>query len=442
MVGQGVSLPDHYFHGNNMNNKRINSTIIMVVTLMSSAALGFNGQQSDIYAGPYSSAMDNRNPKAADAAIAGFIGSVGRGVCPPGINDDNPSGNDPDGNYLNPVFCQWASGLASYIPAPAADNRFIGNEKYTPTGGVPAIWRKPLEALGAVTGDNFHVCVLGDLSAWQIAILDPANSNYAVNAALEPNNPYKIQPGQITLSFSTPIKNGPGPDFAVFENGFISAGGAGVAGCIFAELAFVEVSTDGAIFTRFPSVSLTEPVSANGGTGPYGTIDPSNVYNLAGKHVNAYESSWGTPFNLSDLSSRPEVISGAVDLNNINFVKVIDIPGNGFFKDMATDLTDPNTIDPATGTGGLPYSQVHGVHDAWVTWGSGGHDLEAVGVIQQIYGDANSDGSVDLIDFIRLANNWQSYGNWPQGDFDEDRFVGLNDLALMAEYWLYDCRED
>ncbi len=411
--------------------------IVLLLALLVSVSQGYNGQESNDYAGPYSSAMDNRNPKAADAGIAGFIGPAGRGICLPGANDENPSGNNYDDNFVNPVFCQWASAYADYIPAPAADKRFIGNEKYTPTGGVPAIWRTPQEAIGAVTGDNFHVCVLGDLSASQMAILDPANSNYAVNAALEPNNPYKIQPGQITLSFSTPIQNGPGPDFAVFENGFISAGGAGVAGCIFAELAFVEVSTDGVIFARFPTVSLTEPVAANGGTGPYGTIDPSNVYNLAGKHVNAYESSWGTPFNLSDLKAHTAVTSGTVDLNNISYVKIIDIPGNGFFQDSAVDLIDPNTIDPATGTGGVPYSQKHGIHDAWVTWGSGGHDLEAIGAIEQIYGDANSDGSVDLTDFIRLANNWQSYGNWPQGDFDENKFIDINDLILLAEEWLH-----
>jgi hypothetical protein len=251
--------------------------------------------------------------------------------------------------------------------------------------------------------------VLGDLFLSQLKVLDPNNSRYAANQALAENNPYKIQPGHITLTFTNPIHNGPGPDFVVFGNGFISDGDAGVSGEIFGKLAYVEVSTDGIVFVRFPCVSLTLPTSPSGGTGAYGTIDSSNVYNLAGKHVNAYGCSWGTPFDLKDISSDPKVLNGSVDINNINYIRIVDIPGNGFFKDTATTLIDPNTIDPNTGTGGTYYSNTHGVQDAWVTWGSGGFGLEAIGAIEQIYGDADSDGKVDFFDFAKLAQKVNSY---------------------------------
>ena len=60
--------------------------------------------------------------------------------------------------------------------------------------------------------------------------------------------------GQITLSFSTPIRNGFGSDFAVFENSFSDT---------FLELAYVEVSSDGSNFFRFENDSLTpSPVGA------------------------------------------------------------------------------------------------------------------------------------------------------------------------------------
>jgi hypothetical protein len=157
-------------------------------------------------------------------------------------------------NYVNPVFSQWASGYVNYIPAPAADANVIGREIYAPFKGVPAMWRLSNEAIGEVTGDNFLVCVLGDLFMSQIKVLNPTNPRYAANQALAETDPYKIQPGRITLSFGQPITNGPGPDFAVFENGFISAGGAGVYGQIFAELGYVEVSTNGSCFARFPCV--------------------------------------------------------------------------------------------------------------------------------------------------------------------------------------------
>jgi hypothetical protein len=416
--------------------------VFFVSAASATFAFAYNAPESETFDGPYSTAMDNFNPTASDAGIPGFVGTDGRGVCPPGENDEVPSVETA--NYVNPVFVQWSSVCLNYIPAPAADANYIGREMYAPYKGVPAMWRLPNESLGQVTGDNFLVCVLGDLFMSQIKVLNPSNPRYASNRILAETDPYKIQPGHITLSFSQPIHNGPGPDFSVFENGFISAGGAGVNGQIFAELGYVEVSTDGTCFARFPSVSLTLPVNQNGltdpnvgGTGAYGTIDPTNAYNLAGKHVNAYGSSWGTPFNLSDLSNDPNVLNGNVNLNNINYVRVVDIPGNGFFKDNATRLINPNTIDHNTGLSGTYYTANHGIHDAWVTWGSGGFDLEAIGVIEQIYGDADSDGDVDFFDFIKLAARWHKYGNWPQGDFDENKFIDMRDLMLLSQNWLY-----
>ncbi len=411
--------------------------VFFVSLIFASVIFAFNGQEGEYY-GHYSTAMENRHPTAADAGIPGYISGSTRGICPAGSNDEEPGGNDdPNSLRVNPVFRQWATGYQNYIPAPAASAALIGRESYTYYGGVPKDWRRPEASLGPVTGDNFDVCVLGDLHESQLNVLDPSDPNYADNDILDPNDPYKIQPGQVTVSFDDPLCDGPGPDFAVFENGFISAGGAGIGGQIFAELAYVEVSTDGEMFARFPSVSLT---SAK--VGAYGTIDPSNVYNLAGKHVNAYERTWGTPFNLKDLANSEAVINGDVDLQNINYIKIVDIPGSGFYEDSAIELIDPNSIDPETGEGGEYFQTNHSVYDAWVTWGSGGFDLEAIGAIEQLYGDANSDGKVNMADFIRLANRWNMYGNWPQGDFDENRFIDINDLYLLATNWLNSVKRD
>ena len=56
--------------------------------------------------------------------------------------------------------------------------------------------------------------------------------------------------GSATLTFDSPICNGEGPDFAVFENGFKSGSQW------FLEIAFVEVSSDGDNFFRFPAITL------------------------------------------------------------------------------------------------------------------------------------------------------------------------------------------
>ncbi len=248
----------------------------------------------------FSAAMND--PNSFDAPVPGFVGPAG----------DGKSGSA--NNWVNAVFAGWASEVISYNPAP----------------GVAAQWTNAALALGPVSGNNMDITSLGDLDATQI-------SN-------------GIPPGNITLRMSTPIANKEGPDFTVFENGFISAGK------MFAELAYVEVSSDGTNFARFPAVSLT-----TNRVGAYGTINPRDVYNLAGKHVNAYGNSWGTPFDLDDLAMHPLVTNGLLSLTNVLYVRLVDIPGSGDFFDS---LTPSNPV-----------------YDAWVTWGPGGHDLEAVGVI-------------------------------------------------------------
>lgn len=151
--------------------------------------------------------------------------------------------------------------------------------------------------------------------------------------------------GIATLTFSSPIVNGDGPDFAIFENSFSDT---------FLELAFVEVSSDGYHFVRFPSVSLTQTTTQVGG---FGTLDPTNIHNLAGK----YRQGYGTPFDLQDLAD-----SSNIDINNIRFVRVIDVVGN---------------IDDAYCTYD---SQGNKINDPWPTpFNSCGFDLDAVAILNK-----------------------------------------------------------
>jgi hypothetical protein len=287
------------------------------------------------YAGPYSPGKGGPAEAAfVDAGIAGFVGPAGEGV----------TATSSNGNYVNPVFAGWATGYSLYEPSDIVGT--YGNN------GIGAQYGNPALATGAVTGSNVDIVSLGDMDATEIAahLADPAA------------NPL----GTLALTFDYAIRNGDGADFATFENGFISnydTGAGSAVGMMFAELAYVEVSTDGASFARFPSEYLNYP----GGSGLPGNIsyltqDVSNIYNLAGKHANAYGISWGTPFDLDDLLDDPLVLDGTVDLNEINYVRIVDIPGNGTFQD----------------------GQGRGIYDAWVTWGSGGMDFEALGVINQV----------------------------------------------------------
>lgn len=119
--------------------------------------------------------------------------------------------------------------------------------------------------------------------------------------------------GSATVSFSSPIQNNDGPDFAIFENGFEDQTHPGK---YFLELAFVEVSSDGQRFVRFPVVSYTQTDSQ---MVAFGHVDPTQVHNLAGK----YAKNYGTPFDLDDIKD-----STGIDINAISHIRIIDVIGS------------------------------------------------------------------------------------------------------------------
>ena len=158
--------------------------------------------------------------------------------------------------------------------------------------------------------------------------------------------------GMATVTFRSPICNREGPDFAVFENGFANAQNPSLW---FLELGFVEVSSDGENFFRFPAYSNTQTTTQIGGMG---CIDPSQIHNLASK----YGAMYGTPFDLDEVPDDP-----LLDKEHITHVRIVDVIGN---------------IDPEYATYDC---QGHPVNDPWPTpFASCGMDLDAVGVIHDI----------------------------------------------------------
>src|SRR5690606_23813068 len=118
--------------------------------------------------------------------------------------------------------------------------------------------------------------------------------------------------GMATLTFEYSLRNGPGADFAVFENGFTHLSDPSIA---FLELAFVEVSSDGEHFFRFPAISQlpNETQLTNDDF-----LNAAQIHNLAGKYINGY----GTPFDLDELKN----ITG-LDVNAVTHVRIIDVVG-------------------------------------------------------------------------------------------------------------------
>jgi hypothetical protein len=150
--------------------------------------------------------------------------------------------------------------------------------------------------------------------------------------------------GMATLQFPFPIANGPGHDFAVFENSFSDD---------FLEFAFVEVSSNGMDFFRFPAASLTDTILQ---TGTFGLSNPELIHNLAGK----YRFYYGTPFDLQNLDT---VLN--LDLQRITHVRIVDVVGC-INCELFTNRDAQGRI----------------VNDPYPTpFPQGGFDLDAVGVI-------------------------------------------------------------
>ncbi len=151
--------------------------------------------------------------------------------------------------------------------------------------------------------------------------------------------------GTAILTFETPIADGPSFDFAVFENSFSDT---------YLELAFVEVSSNGIDYFRFPAHSQTQTEEQ---VETFGLLDPTYINNLAGK----YRALFGTPFDISELEDNP-----LLDKNSITHIKIIDVVGS---------------ID-ATYASYDSYGNA--INDPFATpFYSSGFDLDAVGVINE-----------------------------------------------------------
>lgn len=245
----------------------------------------------------------------------------------------------------SPLYVAWATGITverGYVN--------ITNPDLTANGSNKASFGLPSDALGYPDGG---VVSLGD-------------AGYAI------------------LTFESPIYDGEGFDFAVFENG----------GASFLELAVVEVSSDGQNFFRFPAHSQTQTATQ---IGSFGTPSANYLNNIAGK----YSGQYGTPFDISELAD-----NALLDKESITHVKVIDVVGS-IDVNYATLDSFGNAINDSHPT---PFN-------------SCGFDLQAVGVINQ--------GTLGRDDFAK--NNLKIYPN-PATEFftiksDEATRLTLYDIS-------------
>jgi len=155
--------------------------------------------------------------------------------------------------------------------------------------------------------------------------------------------------GVAVLTFDYPVYNGGGPDFAVFENAFANPVNDSMA---FLELAFVEVSSDGQHFFRFPASSaMQDSLQIDNFT----YSDARRYHNLAGKYIAPY----GTPFDLEELKGIP-----GLDVNHITHIRLVDVVGSLDPQYASLDKDERRINDPYPSA-----------------YSSGGFDLRGIGVL-------------------------------------------------------------
>lgn len=132
--------------------------------------------------------------------------------------------------------------------------------------------------------------------------------------------------GSVTLGFDVVIRNGPGADFAAFENGFLT--GPVLGGSVFSECAFAEVSSNGTDFARFPTSYKPQTANAT----PMGSLGglcggTPVLTHATSNSISPFDpaASGGDAFDLEELAQHPLVVGGQVDLQAIRFVRLVDV---------------------------------------------------------------------------------------------------------------------
>jgi hypothetical protein len=188
--------------------------------------------------------------------------------------------------------------------------------------------------------------------------------------------------GSITLKLDPPVVNGAGTDLIVCENPFYVIG----TPFSFVEAMFVEVSTNGVDFARFP----TRYIGPQGTIPDFTGVPPTHYRGFAGVmpcaanpptvdplHVVA---AGGDAFDLDELADDPLVLSGVVDQWFIRYVRLVDVATGAATDSLGTLVWDCGNaisssadLDAVVGVntlqnqiGGRPEVQVDLVNDVLV----------------------------------------------------------------------------
>ena len=200
-----------------------------------------------------------------------------------------------------------------------------------------------------------------DISNPALGKVDAGEESFACGKALSNGVISLGDGGSATCTFHFPIRDGAGADFVVFENSFDGN---------FLEFAFVEVSSDGKNYFRFPAVSLIDTTVQ---VGTFGNTDCRLVKNLAGTYMAGY----GTPFDLAELANPI-----GLNKNAVTHVRIVDVVGSILPAYCTRDVSGKKINEPWP----TPFAQ-------------GGFDLDAIGVLHSAGPTGISENKRDYVKF-------------------------------------------
>lgn len=227
----------------------------------------------------------------------------------------------------------------------------ISRAQYAPAAGIPgssAIYKD--SSIVAFWADsiffNRGYIAINDSS---LGLASVGDANSAKGKALENGVLSLGDGGTATAFFQQGILNLSGPEFAIFENGFELTG----SNKYHIELAYVEVSTDGIKYYRFPNHSATQDSIQ---TGNFDGMFPEQIDGLAGKYI----AGFGTPFDL-------ELLKDSIGNKPVYYIRVRDVVGalNDSFCSFDSDGRK--------------------INDPWPSsFASSGFDLDAIALLNEI----------------------------------------------------------
>jgi hypothetical protein len=250
----------------------------------------------------------------------------------------------------------------------------IINAQYAPQAGISgstALHKNSTQIVNWATQCTLQKGWM-DIANPSLGSVTSGDSSYAIGSA--DNLVVSLgDSGVAVLNFASPVVNGVGADFAVFENGFLNTANNEEA---FLELAFVEVSSDGINFFRFPATSNTQTTQQITGTGAPGTgdyINARDINNLAGKYI----SNYGTPFDLEELKN-----TVGLNVNHITHIRLVDVVG-------------------AVNAHAQKDNNDHIINEPYPTpFPTSGFDLDAVAVLHQLTPSSVTNFDVDALKLV------------------------------------------